>query len=130
MKLELKHIAPYLPYGLKFKTADGWCTLLTINYDDSIINESYEESYELNEIKPILRPLSDLMKEIEVNGKTTLYIDHISNSNADEKQTIKLIENNNSLEVLEYWKILKLYEWHFDLHNLIEQGLAVDVNSI
>jgi hypothetical protein len=75
MKLELKHLAPYLPYGLK-------CELL--NYKSDYVGEKYgiingfyylggEVHYTFKDrstagktrdiIKPILRPLSDLTKD-------------------------------------------------------------------
>lgn len=67
MKLELKHLAPYLPYGL----------MLKINTPIGIFNRKlqldcgHDFNLHLSEcnIKPILRPLSDLTKEIEVNGE-------------------------------------------------------------
>lgn len=60
MNLELKHLASYLPYKLK-----------VINYEkplnarlvDLIAGKPYEQ------YKPILRLLSDLTKEIEINGE-------------------------------------------------------------
>ena len=62
MKLELKHLAGYLPYGLKYKDIpkgfDGIRELDIKTFDWCLENG-----------KPILRPLSDLTKEIEVNGE-------------------------------------------------------------
>ena len=81
MKLELKHIAPYLPYGLKgrvdkesyiqeeqerigqLKTID----LADHNYELAIYGDlGYFLCY-ISDFKPILRPLSDLTKEITHN---------------------------------------------------------------
>ena len=72
MKLELKHLAPYLPYGLKLIgdidnnpidkydiSTDGWLCYITNNGGGKGRISGY---------KPILRPLSDLTKEIEING--------------------------------------------------------------
>lgn len=65
-KLELKHIAPYLPYGLKVEfnrkiyPKKRECQVLTIN-----TLRLCEEAPSKFSIKPLLRPLSDLYKEID-----------------------------------------------------------------
>jgi hypothetical protein len=80
--LELKHLAPYLPYklmisqprlgkneaylmyGFKWSEyANEWVVFI----DDSKHGD-YQSSY-LKGVKPIFRPLSDLTEEIEVNGE-------------------------------------------------------------
>lgn len=77
MKLEIKHLAPYLPYGLKVKFDDSpyvW----GITFENKINFEDYLYPFSTilysikndNSIKLILRPLSDLTKEITHNGKT------------------------------------------------------------
>ena len=66
-KLELKHLAPYLPYGIKIKTNHGWEYLESLSSE--FINIGNEDFYEFHEIKPYLRPLSNLIKEIEHNGE-------------------------------------------------------------
>lgn len=70
MKLEIKHLASYLPYELQVKTiiwqrninehiesVETFCTYLLDNMDSYV------------EFKPILHPLSSLTKEIEINGE-------------------------------------------------------------
>jgi len=74
MKLELKHLAGYLPYGLKVFRENK-----SVPSDTFVIKGATKENVFLSEnglvvvdidrIKPILRPLSDLTKEIEVNGE-------------------------------------------------------------
>ena len=74
MKLELKHIVPYLPYGLK-GIVNGWVLLVSgidkpYTSSEVIIKFLNEKSDEpIKNFNPILRPLSDLTKEIEVNGE-------------------------------------------------------------
>ena len=63
MKLELKHVVGYLPYKLKM-----------ISYNDFVspsIRELRVDGFQfmIDTRKPILRPLSDLIKEIEINGE-------------------------------------------------------------
>jgi hypothetical protein len=71
MKLELKHLAGYLPYNLKGlikNTSDTFVELSTY-----ISNKEFKWTIDMflgdSNVKPILRPLSDLTKEIEVNGE-------------------------------------------------------------
>ena len=68
MKLELKHWSAYLPYGLNTKydlhdvVGGGHIFRDKLLTTDNI-------QFVLDYCKPILRPLSDLTKEIEVGGK-------------------------------------------------------------
>lgn len=70
MKLELKHIVGYLPYQTNFI-----CTRNRISVLDTYIGicagkNIVDIGYVINNnLKPILRPLSDLTKEIEVNSE-------------------------------------------------------------
>ena len=133
MKLELKHLAGYLPYGLKVRHS-SWNEILTMDCcgDNS-------ESLSILDIeqyaKPILHPLSDLTKEIEVNGENFVpieiiqkdfYWDYVKNNMRD------LIKDNDYslIEYLPYMVVEKLLEWHFDIYNLIENNLAIDKNTI
>jgi len=116
-----------------------------------------EDDVFLEEVKPILRPLSDLTKEIEVNGEKFVPIERLLDietkhnwSNSDYLQSesgqnewwVKLKGDKpsyifgynsimgfylinqfsekqfirNQIELFE-----KLYEWHFDIHGLIEK---------
>lgn len=76
MKLELKHLAPYLPYGLEVVA----CRIQNTQFILEKMNQTKAYGYTkygnfvpisdlISEIKPILRPLSDLTKEIEVNSE-------------------------------------------------------------
>jgi len=70
MKLELKHLSPYLPYEIRCKM-NGNGNIETLN--GLSVSWAYfsflNDNYEFYEFKPILRPLSDLTKEIEYNGE-------------------------------------------------------------
>ena len=63
-KLELEHLAPYLPYGLKYIDDDVDKIVELHNLDTGIglVNFGWGDAKNLYEIKPILRPLSDLTK--------------------------------------------------------------------
>lgn len=141
MKIELKHLAPYLPYGLKGN-------LVNLEYFDSQINKElyrietglteknkfYDITVvvgdcegEIVDFKPILRPLSDLTKErIDFLWFEVIGVDRGNFDEHDfyEKCEIGLI---NLLPIMVYDK---LFEWHFDVFELIPQGLAIDINTI
>jgi hypothetical protein len=143
MKLELKHLAPYLPYGLKGiyseyidkeKTDLGSFEkeeLIGLNFKEEKIFLTFGYVTERDDFVPILRPLSDLTKEIEVNGekfvpvkhkdiKTTSTLKHVAKYNFDYKE----------LNFARWDVIQKLFEWHFDVFGLIEKGLAIDINTL
>ena len=99
MKLEVKHLAPYLPYGLKLQVqgevmedkrpilfnmvgiVDGEVLVHRINYIANVENE-------IEDCFPILRPLSDINTKIEVNGKKFVPIEVLG----------KLYEPNGNFE--------------------------------
>ena len=111
MKLELKHLAPYLPYKLKvadsimmkpkvMNTGQGsssnWVGIKTvINYRDN--NRFF--------YKPILRPLYELDIDNETN--TPSYIQGCT-----------------------YSYVNYLLSEHYDIFGLIERGLAIDINTL
>lgn len=68
-KLELKHLAAYLPYGLKMEILDfptGRKHYRKLKLD---LGHDFNYYLQQNKVRPILRPLSDITKEIEVNGE-------------------------------------------------------------
>lgn len=78
-KLELKHLVPYLPYGLKASYQDAICLLDGISSDSiSVVTNDGGEYTSFPHIKPILRPLSDLTKEIEHNDERFVPIEEIA----------------------------------------------------
>tara|TARA_R110000822_G_scaffold113027_1_gene244100 strand:+ start:124 stop:558 length:435 start_codon:yes stop_codon:yes gene_type:complete len=142
MKLELKYLSAYLPYGLKFDgKRNGW-----VNFDGSVKNlcpMDLDGRWEV--IKPILRPLSDLTKEIEVNGEKFVP-NYILNTRfrASSKDLIPYKYDNYNLELdVEtqnysqkidlfdgFLIVQQLLEWHFDIYGLIDAGLAIDINIL
>jgi hypothetical protein len=128
MKLELKHIAPYLPYGLKAIATDiNLINIVRLNEVEFILKEQ-------SKIKLILRPLSDITEEIEHNGEKftphkKLNYDLNIVSNIDSLYDIDY--NFYSPTVGETWRILqKIIAWNFDVFGLIDKGLAIDINTL
>ena len=127
MKLELKHLAPYLPYGLQIARFD-----IDNNYkriDDKLSCETIRDVIMYNNLKPILRPLIDLTKEIEYDGDIAPAIEFISTSNKDQEINIKKLSQMLYVR-LSWWKIQRLLEMHFDVFGLIPEGLAMDINTL
>lgn len=157
MKLELKHLAPYLPYELKIARLSVNGNFKRIEYSFRATN--LVEVLRYDNLKPILRPLLDLTKEIEVNGEKFVPIielaklfhtnksalTHFTNivdagfygisvnchiENDDSRFTYYQLRNSEFVLSNTYEEIQKLFEWHFDVFGLISLNLAIDINTI
>ena len=125
MKLELKHLAPYLPYGLKMLSSithevDEMQYLNTtknhVGRNDDFANESEEfvTCHNIGNSKPILRPLSDL--ELDEFNNKIFNREYIIDKETDAD--------------LGYYEWCFLFSEHFDVFGLIEAGLAIDINTL
>ena len=145
-KLELKDLAPYLPYGVKILINNGEAksyvkTLesLSVFYSNVLVNPKD---------KLILRPLSDLTND-EYNLKIkSWFINHAENdvqiTTYDNGNYIGLtatykmmgdvftdiIINAGGIKDTDYWLVENLLKNHFDVFGLIEAGLAIDINTL
>jgi hypothetical protein len=135
MKLELKHLAGYLPYGLKIieNDEDVKIEMLGIYSFNDIYTDAGDITFE--GFKPILRPLSDLTKEIEVRAKKLIPVDYINENYYWDyvKDNLKYLITKNDASIYEYLPFMvvqKLLEWHFDIYGLIPSGLAIDINTL
>jgi len=118
--LELKHLAPYLPYGL----------MMLDRKEIKPLNDVNIASYLIHGCKPIMRPLSDLTEEIEHYGQNINVYEFLKEN--DPLGNFHL-EHDISLEniaVTPYRIIVLLVGYHFDIFGLIEKGLAIDINTI
>lgn len=163
-KLELKHIAPYLPYGLKFRINildQAICDGVMVGLNNKEIEfegvrKTITESFQYDLCLPILRPLSDLTKEIEVNGERFIPIMVLFGGEDYRKYNYKIdvIEKprlgkyiqisveglgdniiqfalkNPINNTLNYQNWQNIFEWHIDVFNLIPQNLAIDINTL
>jgi hypothetical protein len=139
MKLELKHLAAYLPYGLKFKTdfdhiryqmtgLDIIRSVVTLKAINNAKNSKKIAIKKLGSNKPILRPLSDLTKEIEVNGERFVPKDILFRGDKSWVH-FKRAMIKNAIHCEPYYIVEQLLEWHFDVFNLIPNGLAEELKS-
>jgi len=130
-ELELKHIAPYLPYGIKmYFEKSGRIELLT-GIQLSIHSDHYTFNFTDKWIDPniwnyklILRPLSDydninLFAVIDLNCDLTNQIELESYAT-----------NKIGLSDLSYLTVELCFQNHIDIFRLIDAGLAIDINTL
>jgi len=158
MKLELKHLAPYFPYRLLVQTnrrlgsqkgqpLTKWIGEL-IDLDSRQIIEHpigiYDDrvgeiDFSFKEIKPILRPLSDLTKEIVHNGEKFVPLEKLFGDEWKQREwefmpyfvqhTFNCSNGKVEPKFIPYWIVEKLFEWHFNVFNLPEH-LWIDINTL
>jgi len=138
-KLTLEHLKGYLGTGLKVKMNKTGSIYKVTGFrknDDSFkyLFFSNSDCYS-DECKPILRPLSDLTKFCEDLGFVP--IEELLCEGVDIEIGIcglKIIQSKDNDWIwfvdLQTQIIQKLYKWHFDIHGLIEKGLAIDINKL
>ena len=134
MKLEPNHLAPYLSYALQIKVENGidngifelQPVMLTIQDHEGV--NKFDKWFVQYESKPLLRPLSDLTKEIEHNGEKFKPINRIPLPKSRPtylQDLLRLGEGEKDFRTFEYQTIELLFEWHFDVFGLIPKGLAI-----
>jgi len=134
MELELKHLAPYLPYKLELlieseagSSEPNIEQLKAIDTEINMVNFGWGNAKELSEIKPLLRPLSQLTEEIEHNGEKFVPMEEI-----DNYHNFSMLRTGDlKTDPLRYpYTIVEaLISWHFDVFGLIEAGLAVELTD-
>jgi len=122
MKLELKHLAGYLPYGLKIQNGKEYD--IVTGYDNGRIISMFRVNLEnftcIEYVKPILRPLSDLITHSEFVDKY-----HYSFDKKEGFMVKRRNETYTRIEELEY-----LFKNHFDIYGLIENNLAISIHDV
>lgn len=119
MKLELKHIAPYLPYDLMCKCMGesiNFEVIGTLGHDYinvSMVNSPISDEVDFSDVFPMLRPLEDINKLIKWQDGEYMMTDiHYSEFDLEE-------QSYNSIE--------SYLKRHFDIFNLIPNGLAIPI---
>jgi len=147
-KLKLRDLSVYLPYGLNgLDELKQRVKIIGFKNETYFIESGNVNAYgDILSLVPILRPLSDITKNITINEITFIPIkklnEHIGFYNSrfidyddgESKNTLHFSFFDVYFESLEFDKILeiqnKLLEWHFDIYGLIDKGLAIDINTI
>jgi hypothetical protein len=130
MKLEIKHLLPYLPYDLKVFVGSTQRELTAISLDSNFVFVTlYKGSREkvmigINQLKPLLKPLSKFTIEdyneikLSFNNWNTIYEDFFDQwfeEKVNLHSLILMCPNN----VIQYF-----FENHYDVFSLIDAGLA------
>lgn len=115
MKLELKHIAPYLLYGLLIQTYRGILTLEEDNSSQSISLWAVIRTQSTS--KPILKSLNDLKVGHDDYGEYNWEYPE------EFKHDIKTGQAS-------YEDMTMLLSAHYDVFGLIDKGLAVDLKTL
>lgn len=141
-KLELWQLAKYLPYKVKIQCTDGVQVLNSIDCGITYVNFGWGNAKLLDEIKPILKPLSEL-NVAKMDGFTFMdalrevsscfrfdYMEDMDGTkwigfspNFDDDGGDMTMQD---LSIAYEW----LYENHYDVYGLIEKGLAIDINTL
>lgn len=146
--LELKDICGYLPYGLVFQDKGRGVYLQLVNLLSA--QKLIDKSHDYTEVGPVLRPMSDLTKEITHRGEKFVPLYKLTPAFkyfqwSDDRFRLEITQDCVVIGVysksLGDWggharidlttsKLDKLDAWMFDYRGLISAGLAIDVNTL
>lgn len=137
MELEVKHLAPYLPYEIEaLNLFDEKNKIIGLKNETYFIENGNTYAYgDIRDCIPIFKPISDLsilvIEEFEKydgkrNGKAN---DEIINLFCEENGVDEIIENIE-LKSLPYECIEYMFKNHYDFFGLIEKGLAVSIHDV
>lgn len=136
-QLELKHLAPYLPFKLllmDFYDGRNQRELVGLNFsshESIIIKCEPLNKRQIHEIKPILRPLSDLVINHSFNPEWLfIFEEYIDDYYPTEMDIVYEMTSDNDAENFHYPIVQRLFENHFDVFGLIEKGLAININTL
>ena len=131
-------MAMSLLYKLKcqfMESEDRYCRKKVIGtisgiYDDGSIVCSDAINACPSKFKLILRPLSDLNKEIEHNGEKFVPKEGILGRHG--YGYLWQIDRGGKIDPnkIQYECLKLLIEWHFDIIGLLQKGEAIDVNTL
>lgn len=159
-KLEFKHLAPYLLYQLRVLLYESDQKVITgyRNHENNglTINLNYNLWVGLSTFKPILKPLYRKNKKQKllhyISDNELIQMFNYIYGSRDEIQVIKsnkrvviFWSNDNGFETLRSGEVViykdgelqgtkEMFEWfyskHYDLNRLIENDLAVNINTL
>lgn len=95
-----------------------------MGYNERILSIDVIHYFQIEDIKPILRPLSEYK---DINSKSMNDLD------TDLQIQVEIWELSNkkiAFQSLSYGTAIECFANHIDIFGLIDQGLAIDINSI
>ena len=141
-----EYMAMSLPYGLKCfsNQTNAIYDIISISFWNKCLvrvkpNNERDFLLPISRILPILRPLSNLTKEIEHKGENFVPIVEINKRNeyihaVNGRIGIGLpiigYRDVDDMDELPTWLTQFLVELHFDIADLISKGEAIDVNTL
>lgn len=137
-------LAMSLPHGLKVLTSsryalDGIAEISAVGTEQyQILGSGFQYGWygDIYDCKPILHPLSDLTKEIEHKEMVLIpavEMAKMRSSYLDKSRyetALGQLKMDITVRRLPFDMMQKLIEWHFDIAGLIEEGEAIDVNTL
>jgi len=138
MKLTIKHLAGYLPYGLLGISPSGNTFRLGIN--SNMLGKGIEtrsiETFLEDQYKPLLRSLSQLTQEIEHDGVRFVpygyFYDDPENDWFDGNVWLNYMFEGNTdktdINFIPFYIVEKLQEWHFAID--IPSELYIEMEAI
>jgi len=159
-KVELKDIAGYLPYELKILDTESKLIYPFLGYEIDttltkiLLYDSEEDWWNLSNFMPILRPLSDLYREITHNGDKIVPIVELAKSQREfnwevgkddfgnscakygeiffgfKNHSFYLHDFSNDLIYCQYALFDYLHELKIDYRQLCKKGLAISVYDL
>ncbi len=134
-KLELKHLVPYLPYGLKIRVRLNRfsCGAGGKLYTDKDVELTYKNITKFqpmkhyNSVKPILRPLSEIKQFEDIMDEFSEF-----SWNAFEEHFLCNIlgRSLNCFDNVNYTIMELCFKHHLDIFGLIDKGLAVSYSDV
>jgi len=141
MILETKHLAPYLPYGLKvYDVKNEIHTMISVvdnGFNKHImtnLNAMMCTRTNIEHCKPILRPLSDSEKffssifDDDIDVRTFLNDAYIGDDDSVYENWEDFLNHKPEFWLKGAFDVFVKY--NFDVFGLIPNGLAIDINTI
>lgn len=147
-KITLTELAAYLPYRMQFIVeVPVWEgnppePSHMIEQTETLTVENIAKCLQFS-ICPILRPLTDLVKHVDLPGHENMTVAAkeiwplgLKEDYGFEMDFIMPKEWNDKMKqtpipyIWAYHEVESMLEYHFDVFGLIEAGLAIDINTI
>jgi hypothetical protein len=139
MELEVKHLAPYLPYGLKLQYVEREKVISTgimqsISQNNSEthptrVSINYQGEEHIWMYKPLLKPLSQFeydhiiqVKEYLGLGQWCDHYDQYFDAWFDDAESVQKLVLQCPYEIMQFF-----LECHFDVFGLIDAGHATEL---
>lgn len=132
----LKCLSTHQNYNGKVVIINGLCNRSNKTWVLTDAENGWMPQFELSEITPILRPLSDLTKVIEHKGeKFVPIVELLKNSSFDtskmsEEEIMSFVKVYSNTDLIALNDLPLYLQWHFDLFGGIESGEAINVNTL